>query len=58
MASALLIFHYLIHLPFVNVGRYSVPMLPTIFFLTVSSIVVLLELGRAHLRSGVNRRNL
>ncbi len=40
MASLMLIYLYLIHLPFFNATRYAVPLFPVIFLLAVSMIVI------------------
>jgi hypothetical protein len=48
MASALVIFHYIIHVPFAGVGRYTVPLYPVIYLLAVAAIVLLYRLMREH----------
>jgi hypothetical protein len=46
MARLMLIFLYLVHLPFVAPGRYAVPLYPMMYLLAVSTIVMAWQIGR------------
>jgi hypothetical protein len=56
MASLMVIYLYLIHLPFFNATRYAVPFFPVIFLLAVSMIVISWTWGRMLLQSMLGLR--
>jgi len=45
-ASLMLMFLYFIHLPFYVVGRYAIPLYPTIFLLAISTIYIAWGIAR------------
>jgi hypothetical protein len=53
LASLMLIFQYVIYLPFVAHGRYTVPLFPEIFLLAVASVVLAGKIGQSVWQQGL-----